>query len=601
MYESGDAGRVGQVVAGCIVPDGYEIWADGVYTLTHRAMATTPSVHEELPLTYRSGRKKLCYRPLWISSLGFTVDTEEPLMQLTFSELNGNVKSVWLGRGQVTDHRMLGQLGAAGLPIDSVNAEGVLMYLRSMESLNGKTLPFLRVGHRSGPYLVDQKMGWLIGKQWIGDGNLEADPRLNAKYTLAFSPHGDANEWYAKWRELRDSASWVPRFLIGSTFAPPLLRMLKCRTFIVHHWGDSSHGKTATAVFALSAWGNPELLYSSLNRTAISLTEVFKHLTDLPVLFDEKQVSTVSSEELIYSICTGAGRERGAKDGGLRQDRQQWLTIARTTGEVPLVTNGDVGGQFNRVLQIHSKAFESKRQAESIYPFTAENFGHAGPAFLRQLAELLKAPRGVDVVRQLCAEMREALINRIGVDSNHCQYGAVIATAQTLAESWLLDIPVAEARERALDDATLAIKETAPTKQLSYAEKALSKLRDHWISNPTLYYDDTCDEGRERSAKTVYRMVGVEGVYGMAYIPHEANDILSRAGYGHERVWRDFFNNGWLVTANDSALTTLTLRGGKSPDHGVYCIKPEVFYAGEVARRPHLQLVMNNVVGLERS
>lgn len=992
MMESGDESQAAatvvvatqQSINGAAVPSGYEIWADGVYVLSTKAVPLTPDMNEPLPQMYQRGRKKLTYRPLWVSGLGHTVDSDEPLLQLTFFELNGTPKSVWLGRGQVTDHRMLSQLGGAGLPVDSVNTQGVLIYLRAMEAQNGRTLPILRVGHRSGPYLIDNKLGWLIGKQWIGPGNLEADPRLNQKYSLAFTPHGDAEAWTAKWRELRNSG-WVPRFLMGATFAPPLLRLLKCRTFIVHHWGDSSHGKcldgstlvptgrglqriedldrptygmgfndipsnrqpsiwngdqwvtathffkeqatrtlrvttrrgyeviatpehplwaqrgprsvaewvkseslrvgedavrvapveftkkkhnvqvdafdpklgfsvpafevdervarllgylvadgtntderglrltsdirvledalaicrevfgfdgtitaqpehnthelrvhgvalrtvlarcgldyeraagkrvphvilrspenvvraflrgyfecegsfgrtcievtsaseqllrevqvlllgcdiastrapkkvqydgeertywrvsiqsgesicafaanigvistareqqlgvalvtaldkrvarrsqlsahpdffdevvsveeagprmvydltipeghafsangivshnTATAVFALSAWGNPELLYSSLNRTAISLTEVFKHLTDLPVLYDEKQVATVTSEELIYSICTGSGRERGAKDGGLRQDRQQWLTIARTTGEVPLITNSDVGGQFNRVLQIHSKAFENRRDAESIYPFTAEHFGHGGPAFLRRLAELLQTQGGVDAIKQLCAELREALVNRIGVDSNHAQYGAVIATAQTLAESWLLNIPTVEAKERALDDATLALKETAPMKQLSYAEKALAKLRDHWASNPGVYYDDTTNESRAHSEKTVFRMVGViNDTWGVGYIPHEANDILIRAGYAPERVWRDFHNLGWLDTQTpDSPFNTLALRNGRSPAHHVYVIRSSIFFTG-AARRPSLQLIngggADNVVGLE--
>lgn len=597
-------GNVVQVLnSGVVVPYPYEIWADGVYAATGKAPPAQPDEQQALPTSLSLGRKRLMFRPLWVSGLGLAVDTEEPLIQLTYANVTGQLQQVWLGRGQITDHRLLTQMGASGLPIDSVNAEAALMFLRAMEAENGMLLPVLKVGHRSGPYLVDGKMGWLVGKQWIGNDEgcaLEADPRSNAKYTMAFQPHGDEQLWLAKWRELRD-AGWVTRFLMGATFAAPMLRILKCRTFILHHWGDSSHGKTATAVMALSAWGNPELLYSSLNRTAISITEIFKHVTDLPVLFDEKQVSTVTSEELIYSVCTGSGRERGDKNGGLRQDRQQWLTIARTTGEVPLISDSDLGGQYNRLIQIHSVAFKERREAESIYPFTNENYGFAGPAFLRHLADAL-SNGGLPIITQLYKEMREALINRIGIDSNHAQYCAVIATAQTLSESWLLGIPVVEARERALDDATLALKETAPKKQLSYSERALSKLRDHWISNAGFYVDDTSDEGRE-NAHRVFKMIGVETAYGMAYVPHEANELLIKAGYGPERVWRDFQNNGWLMLDGDSPLNRMTLRNGKSPDHPVYLIRAEIFFTDSV-RQTKLQLInggLNKVVGLEES
>lgn len=566
--------------------------------MTGSAPVEIPDVSRALPTTSREGRTRLSYRPIWISGLGETVDTQEPLVCLSYHTVAGQPQHVWLSRGQITDDKKLAALGANGLPLDTLAAKPLLAYLRSMEALNGMTLHSLKVGHRSGPYLVDGKLGWLVGRQWIGEGRMESDPRSNQRYVSAYSATGDAQAWLDKWRDIREEG-WVTRFLMGATFATPLLRLVKCRTFVLHHWGDSSHGKTATAVFALSAWGNPDLLYSSLNRTVVSITEVFRHVTDLPVLFDEKQVATVESDQLIYAICTGSGRERGAKEGGLRQDKMSWTTIARTTGEVPLVGNADVGGQFNRVLQIHSVAFKDRRAAESIYPFVADHHGHAGPQFLQHLAQMINMPNGMVALQQLFKEMREALANRIGTDGNHAAYAAVIAMGQLLSEVWLLGIDAVEARERALDDATMALQETAPTKQLSYAERALSKLRDHWIANPGFYVDDTTDEGRERAAR-VFKMIGVETEYGMVFIPHEANDILEKANYAPERVWRDFQNNGWLVTdGTGGGLTRMPLRLGKSPEHPIYLIKREVFFTDMVRRNRGLRLVSGGVTGLE--
>lgn len=579
-----------QRMGGVVVPSPYELWGDGVYLRGPKAVVAIPDPNTPLPIPCAQYRKRIAYRPLWLSGLGHTVDTKEPLVQLSYLTVNGLEEHVWLSRGQITDHQKLAALGASGLPIDSVGAKECLVYLRSQEALNGATLPMLNVGHRTGPYVINDRIGWLVGRQWIGTGSLESDPRSNQRHTVAYSAHGDAQSWLEKWRELRE-VSWVCRFLVGATFAPPILRFIKCRTFIVHHWGDSSHGKTAMAVFGLSAWGNPELLYSSLNRTAISITEVFRHVTDLPVLYDEKQVSTVTSEELIYSICTGAGRERGAKDGGLRQDRLNWTTVARTTGEVPLITSSDVGGQFNRVLQIHSKAFQDRRHAESIYPFTNDNYGWAGPAFLKELHDLVNLPdnRGTNFIKQMFNELREALVNRIGLDSNHAAYGAAIATAQTLSEVWLLGIDVTIAKEQALDDATNALRETAPKKQMSYSERALSKLRDHWIANPAFYGDDTCAEGRERAAKMMY-MKGIEHDWGMVFIPHEADDILTKAGYEPMRVWRDFDAQGWLQNDGTSQMINWTLRNGRSPEHPVYLIKREIFFT-DVVRQTKLRII----------
>lgn len=588
---------VQQVVGAAVIPEPYEVWANGVYSRGSKALPAQADIHEYLPRELQQHRKRLTFRPLWVSGLGHTIDTDEPLVQLSYIDLAGNVQSVWLGRGQLTDHAKLLNLGALGLPVDSLSAKGVLRYLVALEHANSNVMPLLKVGHRTGPYFIDNKLGWLIGRRWIGAGELQADPRLNQRYTAAFTPHGDADLWLQKWRQVRD-VSWVNRFVMGATFAPPLLRLLKCRTFILHHWGDSGAGKTAMAMFALSAWGSTDVLYSSLNRTAISLTEIFRHLTDVPVLYDEKQVSTVSSEELIYSVCTGAGRERGSKEGGLRQDRPSWLTVARTTGEVPLITNSDVGGQFNRVLQIHSKSFDSKREAETIYPFVTEHYGHAGPMFLDHLFQLLELPNGLNGLQRLNAEMREALVNRVGVDSNHAAYAALIAVAQTLSESWLLGIDSVEARERALDDATLALQETAPKKQLTYAERALNRLRDHWVTNSRDYVDDTSNEGREKSDR-VYHLTGVEMAKGLAYIPHEANQLLLKDGLVPERVWRDMHNNGWLVTdGDDTPYLSQSLHKGKI-DHKVYCIRREVFFTDGVRSRLTVINGGAHIIGLE--
>lgn len=579
MDTSAGARHQSQAIGGMAVPYPYELWASGLY------IAEDDPDPEADPYTAAPalrGRERVTHRPLWIAGYGYTLDTAEPLVCLRFIAPDGRTEDLWTGRAEITDHNKLAALGAKGLPVDTLSAKRVLAFLRLMEARNAPTSPVALIGKRSGPYIMQNgHVGWLVGSQWIGPEGTSviADPRGGqARFTLGLRAHGNYESWLDFWRTLRHS--WVTRFLIASTFAAPLLRTLRCRTFILHHWGDSSSGKTATAMFAMSAWGAPDLLYSSLNRTAVSLTEVFKHVTDLPVLFDEKQVSTVSSEELIYSVCAGTGRERGAKEGGLRPDRTTWITIARTTGEVPLVTNRDVGGQFNRVLQIHSNAFGDRKAAEAVYPFVAQNYGHAGPHFLQLLGNVLAQPDGERTLRSLYESMRRELELRTScTTSNHVAYAAAVATAQLLSEVWLLNEDAVAARETALSDAARAVDETAPNAQLPYAERALNLLRDHWIANRYLYIDDTTAEGREQQAR-VARMVGIEAEWAMIFIPSEANMLLVNAGFEPERVWRDFDKRGWLITTGGGDyMTRASLRNAKSPEHPVYAIRPTVFYS----------------------
>ena len=562
---------------GAAVPHGYEVWGDGVFLRLKDALLSPepPAMNMTIPPFLMEKRRRISHRPLWVSGLGRTQDTHEPLIQLTYGSVTGTLEQVWVERADIVDGRKITALGARGLPVDSVNARDVVLYLRACEAENGTRLPMLHVGHRSGPYVTEDGMGWLVGTRWIGPGHLEADPRGQARFTAALVQKGDAQAWLDQWRVLHGQ-SWITRWGVAATFAAPLMRIVGSRTFILHHWGDSSSGKTALASFAMSAWGDPTRLFSSLNRTAISLTEVFKHVSDLPVLFDEKQVATVTSEEIIYAVCMGSGRERASRDGGLRQDRASWVTMARTTGEVPLVGPHDVGGQNNRVLQVHSIAFPVKRQAEGLYHFMQENYGHAGPLFLEHLAGVVNNG-GVPRLKAIYEGIRTEITKRVG-EGNHAGYAACIGLAQVLSDVWLLGEDAAVARERAIGDCVQAVLETAPAQVGSYAERALGRLRDHFIANPMAYVDDMSDRGRER-ADYVLRMVGVDCTHGVVFVPHEADEILRAAGYDPARVWRDFGNRGWLLRNGPSLMTTVSLRGAKSPDHPVYVVRREFFFA----------------------
>ena len=575
-----------QRIRNVTIPFGYEVWNDGVFLVEDGDPSdVAPDLATDLPHRLRSGRKRVTQRPLWISAVGVAVDTKEPLVKLSFCVPDGRFEELWVERADITDYKRLVTLGGRGLPIDSLNCRDVLLYLRLAETANAHGGSMM-VGHRSAPYMIPGSgYGWLVGGQWIGPGHLEADPRGNLRHIRAYRSGGDWETWKAKWLELYEQ-SWVTRWLIAATFTAPLLRLTKTRSFIVHHWGDSSSGKTSVARFAMSAWGDPDLLFSSLNRTAVSLTEVFRHVTDLPVLFDEKQVSTVSSEEIIYSICLPSGRERGARDGGLRNDRQEWLTVARTTGEEPLIKSRDLGGQINRVLQIHSQAFATSREAEALYPLTAEHFGHAGPRFLAHLADVLNTNGGLPRIVEVYRALRQEIADRVKSDGNHTTFAANISLGSLLPAVWLLGKDADAARATALADAEEALSETAPLQIKSYAERALNLLRDHWMAFPYMYVDDFTPAGKDRAEKFgIGRnpIVGAERADGMGYIPAQADKILTDAGFHPERVWRDFATRGWLMFGHDGGLQAVMTLRPDTPPHPVFFVRQEVWRRGERA------------------
>jgi hypothetical protein len=529
--------------------------------------------------------------PLWLSNYGRVIDTEETVYELTYESLTGHYRTLWVNNEQISDARKFIELCKHDAPVTSLNLRSVLAYLNHYKASIARGKQKKYVGSRTGLYKVNGEYGWLIGSQWLGSGELIADPSRNSRYNAALTPTGDLGAWLWQWRAVRNE-NWLTRFIVGASFAAPLIRLLGSRTFIVHHFGESSGGKTALARFALSVWGNPDTLYSSMNRTNISITEIFRHINDLPVLYDEKQVSTVDGAQFIYSVCAGSGRERANKGGGLSESKQTWNTIALTTGEVPLVSANDVGGQFNRVLQVHTRAFAKKVDAEQLYLFTPKHHGLAGPEFLRRLLpyaqDVLKNGEG-SVLHQAYEKMRRELSTKVNLDANHCGYAAIVAMGQYLADVLLLEVDQNAAWQDALEGALEALGETAPSTQLSYAERALTTLRDHFVANPVLYQDHITEEGKAKAGRSM-RIIGIRTVFGMAYLPTEVNRVLRSGTFDPDRVWHDFRRLGWLTSSGETPFTSFDLHHSASYGHQVLLVKSEVLF-GDQVKASHLRLV----------
>lgn len=584
-----------QVYLGCCIPRGYELWLNGTFVAPDSvemdeahdsASPLSPARAGQLRPKQRLQAERVSRSRIWIERRARFLGTSELLYKLCFSDAYGKTQYSWVSSSAwsgIAGHKALLGLSAIGLDVSMLNVRKCITYLQALEWETRQRLPCKNVALRSGYYEFENaavgsdgneargtslstshgaenlSRGWLVGANWITlDGSeVSLDPRETPKHAQAYTSSGIEDAWLAKWREVR-AASWVNRFLTSAMFAPPLMRYLNSRTFILHHYGESSSGKTASAQFGLSVWGKPSQLFSSLNRTAISATEVFKYIDELPVFFDEQQVSTLDTGQFIYAMCSGTGRERSTVNGGL-QDRPTWRTIVRTTGEEPLVGSDDLGGQFNRVVQIKSAAFSDRAFASSLYSFSERHYGFAGPAFLKKLLDIL-ARDGDSGIRTTYERLRKHLVEKAGVRANHCDYLAVVATAQVCADRWLLRAPLDVALKLATEDAERALAEVAPAQQETYSERALRSLKAHWFSFPDQYLDDSTPEGRDKKRRKT-RIMGVKVPGGLAYISNQVDKFLKSEKFAPQRVWSDFMERGWIRATKASGRTELSLNG----------------------------------------
>ncbi len=552
------------------VPYGYEIWGDGTYKIEEapddeEERRREPSLSTTPTSARRRGLRIVTRRPLWIRQFGQTVDTEDELVQLAFFDAFGSSPRLeWVTRAQMSDRRQIVALANLGLPVRTGNAQIVEEYLDKALHENAPALPRVQMGTRSGAYEVDlddglgrKGWGWLLGRSWIGPAGtgVEPDPRADGGHSKGYSLSGLEDAWFAKFRDVV-SAGPIPRWLCFSTFAAPLLRFIKHRTFIIHHWGDSGSGKTALMKFAMSAWGDPHTLTATFNRTDKSFTEIFKYSDDLTVAFDELQASTNDDHaQVIYALCLEKGRGRATKTGGLHSEIDSWRAVIRMTGEEPIIGNGriDLGGQSNRVLQLNAPALDSA-SAEAIHQWMeGHHHGWGGFRFIEHLRDLVRDPRAVHLLCERHRAIRDKINkNTEGLRSRSSALAA-IALAQMLAAQWFFGATRDQALHGAIADAIHVAQLIAADQeeQMTVVERALQLFRDHREANRKRWIDAGNDAGRSVIyQKTYQELFGIESAGPNAdelwLVGTEANKLLRKEGLPPSRVWVDMRREGVL-------------------------------------------------------
>lgn len=568
---AGGGKKATQKIGNFEVPYGYEVWGDGIYHIEVPPDDNADPDIQATPSSYRrQGLRIVAHEPIWIRRFGRALDTGEQLVELAFRDaLSHEIQAQWVNRLDLAAKIHLVKLAKRGLPVNDGNVQALMFYLDHALHLNGPKLEVVQVAARSGAYqleylakneknLTEKRTGWgwLLGDRWVGPVNtrVEADPRQLHQNARGFMVSGSEEEWFEKFKEVVAKGP-IARFLTYSTFAAPLLRFIKQRTFIIHHWGAAGGGKTALAKFAATAWGDQSMLMQNFNRTQLAFIEMFKHIDDLPVTFDELQSSGMKDHApLIYALCLEHGRGRAGRDGGLQEEVQSWRSVVRTTGEEPIIGKGglvDLGGQANRVVQIGTPVLSTQEASELHQWIERKHFGWGGLRFLERLGRALEFADGEAVIEEKFRELHAALTSRVSI-ALHARtlQLATVALAQYLANRWFLDADADSAFQGAIDDA-VAVADTIAAEEVqeTLADQALQLFRDHFAAHRNSWYDLSDRTQEEQIAQGSYKsLTGILVPNEVWIVQREANLILSKANLPQRRVWADLKRAGVLYT-----------------------------------------------------
>lgn len=286
----------------------------------------------------------------------------------------------------ISDSRAIIKLSRKGLRVTSSTASHIVDYFHAARTFLEPEMPMTYEMPRCGWYR-------------LGGQNLFVDPRRHCEFKdeegKIINVEVSAKSQFAqclktagsleKWREAYELAKKSPiaRFMVAAAVAPPLLKVLNARNFLVFLYGDSLGGKSTSLELAASAIGTD--LMRSFDATKNGILAAAADVNDYALFIDEKQSADTKLKEafdtLVYALANGVGRSRASKDGSAKKV-QDWRTIALMTGEEELLDKRVMAGANNRLYVIkvpkHS-AVLPPRDCGKIRLIVKDNFGHVLP------------------------------------------------------------------------------------------------------------------------------------------------------------------------------------------------------------------------------
>lgn len=158
------------------------------------------------------------------------------------------------------------------------------------------------------------------------------------------------------------------------------------KSLMFHFVGNSSSGKTTSAMLALSTAGSPNnettSLYKNWNATLNSIITSVADNHGIPILFDE--VSMVKTKDLtptIYSLTDGREKNRLNQDGTPKEVRT-WNTVIISTGEYSILNSNKTAkndGLNVRVIEFDNPWTTSSHNSDEIKRIVKQHYGHILP------------------------------------------------------------------------------------------------------------------------------------------------------------------------------------------------------------------------------
>lgn len=322
-------------------------------------------------------RKRICTTRVWLSRLVQSADGDnKTLYELAYIPLDGREPKYMSGGADMirlarsTDDP-LAEHGARVLTKEKPLLEEFLNDCQTYGVRSGK-IPRVwgtrrrgwvdSIGNLTSPGYVMANRVITKDDVYSAEGRniplLPVDTGADGALREALAATGDFGMWRDAMRRYVMNAP-LPALIVSSAMAGLFRRWCPdSENFIVHLYGESSHGKTTAMRAAASCWGTPDKLIDNWRSTDNGLERRCAARNDMVMFLDEAGMA--ANEDIIrnsvYMIGNGGEKLRANKDATDRVTKRFQL-VALSTGEKQLIRDSKFAGQEVRALELHVGTF----------------------------------------------------------------------------------------------------------------------------------------------------------------------------------------------------------------------------------------------------
>lgn len=421
----------------------------------------------------------VCPHPIMPIKRLVDIDTNEVKIEIAFKRgVKGLQRTAIFEKKRLANSRTVTDLADVGVAVTSESGKDLVRYLDYIESANYDILPTEN---------TTDHLGWVKDygfAPYVENIVYDSAGRFDKEFRSVVQV-GSYETWLKLAREVRAGESVPARMMLAASFASVLVSKLDALPFIVHLWGNvSGIGKSVALMLAASVWANPDIgngYVKQMNATAVGMEQSAAFCCNLPLCLDELQLvqDRKNFDQMVYMLCEGATKTRGARNGGL-QKGGKWKNCIITTGEMPITSANSKSGAVNRVIEVEctKPTFTNAVEASRIMK---ANYGWAGKAFVERIQSDSDA---MDVMRDAQEYFYEALQGK-STDKQTLS-ASVLLTADYLANLYIFD----DGNSLEVDDILpyLVSKEAANTNRKAY------DFLCEWIVQNTNKFKPTKDD-----------------------------------------------------------------------------------------------------------